>query len=213
MTAPRREAVVALYREGVEGLVTVGGRLTRDEWERPCCGEWTARDLAGHVLVVSGWYHQWLDRALGGHAAAPFVASELAVRNAAALGDLPDSSGPVRLQRFATSAWDYAGRVAEHWEVPYGFPYGRVPAGVHFGAAASEWNVHAWDLSTLTPGRHVPTDPALLYELLGTALAAGRTSLLPSRLSVGLARRSARRVAGKVTDPWSALLERTGRSP
>jgi hypothetical protein len=194
-------------------MVDVGGRLHGHDWEQLCCGQWTARDLAGHVLAVAGWYHQWLDRALDGHAAAPFVSSELTARNAMALSELDESTGPVRLERFAASALDYADRVAEHWELPYGFPYGRVTAGVHFGAAASEWNVHAWDLSTVTPQRHMPSDPALLYELLGTALAAGRTSLLPSRLSVGLARRSARRVARGLADPWSALLERTGRQP
>jgi hypothetical protein len=164
------------------------------------------------VLVVARWYHEWLDRAEQGTRGRPFPYDEMAARNAAALAALPPATGPERVAEFAATATAYAERLPSAWDLPYGFPYGTVTAGVHAGAAASEWHVHCWDLGRAVAATHRPSDPALVYEGLGTALTAARTGLLPYRLRLALSRWSVRRAVSRTADPWAALLERTGRT-
>lgn len=193
-----------LYHDGVEVIGRLVDGWDAEQWARPACGKWTGTDLAGHLVTVVGWYHSWLDRALAGDASPAFPAAELDGRTASALAALPAGAGPDRIARFTAEADRYAVRVAEHWEVPYGYPRGTVTAGLHAGVAAVEWHVHAWDLAHAAGGDHTPADPAALF------LAAARCQLaaegrLQEHLGMPVAKLVARR------DPWSDLLHRLGR--
>jgi uncharacterized protein (TIGR03083 family) len=213
MARPQPDAVLALYTEGMDAFVEMAGRLGEEHWRQPVTDQWTATDLAGHVLVVARWYHEWLDRAEEGVRGRPFAYDELASRNASALAALPSATGPERVAEFAAAATAYAERLPATWDLRYGFPYGTVTAGVHAGAAASEWHVHCWDLGRAAGATHRPSDPALLYECLGTALTAARTGLLPDRLRLALSRWTVQRAVARTADPWAALLDRSGRQP
>ena len=66
-----RATVLRLYDEGVDAIVAAAGALGPDGWSRVACGDWTASDLARHVLAVAQWYECWLDRAERGDAGTP----------------------------------------------------------------------------------------------------------------------------------------------
>jgi hypothetical protein len=205
---PDQEAVLACYLDGVEGAVRMGTGLPPEGWATQVCGVWDVTALAGHLLVVARWYHEWLDRALLGDADPPFPAKELATRNQAALVGLLPEDGPGRLREFAEVARDYAERVRRGWHLPYGFPMGTVTAGQHAGLAAMEWHAHAWDLSAAAEAEHRPADPETLFASVADAW--------PRRL--GLVRRTAMRAAmpavrAATRDHWALLLRNTGRDP
>jgi len=48
-----RSLVLALYDQGVAAIIDA----RNDAWDERVCGEWSATDLAGHLLCVIGWYH------------------------------------------------------------------------------------------------------------------------------------------------------------
>ena len=189
------------YHEGVGAIDSIAASLSEAQWQSQACGTWTAIDLAGHLVCVVGWYHDWLDRALHGDATPPFDATDLAERNAAALSTLPLRNGPDRVSTFSREARRYADRLETAWDLPYGFPYGTVTAGLHAGVAATEWHLHAWDLSG---GSHRPRDPRLLFLAAGAALTATRRGPI-GRLSAAMVPLVARR------RPWEQLLKRSGR--
>ena len=89
---------------------------------------------------------------------------------------------------------------------PTGTRYGTVRVGLHCGVAATEWHLHAWDLSHALEHRHQPQDPQALFIAAGTCLAEARGGLGGAvlRLLVPLGARS---------NPWSTILRRSGRSP
>jgi hypothetical protein len=205
---PDQEAVLACYLDGVEGVVRMGTGLPAASWAAPVCGVWDATALTGHVLAVARWYHEWLDRAEAGECDPPFSAKELATRNQAALAGLEPEDGPGRLQAFEREATDYADRVGERWDLPYGFPMGTVTAGQHLGLAAMEWHAHAWDLAAAAEAEHRPADPDVLFDAVADAW--------PRRL--GAVRRTALRTAMPAVrvasrDRWATLLRNTGRLP
>jgi uncharacterized protein (TIGR03083 family) len=187
---PSDAEVLTLYHDGVEVI----GRLVEDwdaaQWARPACGGWTGTDLAGHLVTVIGWYHTWLDRALAGDASPEFPIDELDAQAAIA--------------PFRAEAERYATRVAEHWDVAYGYPRGSVTAGLHVAVAAVEWHVHAWDLARAAGGDHTPTDPAPLF-LAAAHCRLAADGAMKARLGMPVARLAARR------DPWHELLHRMGR--
>jgi Mycothiol maleylpyruvate isomerase N-terminal domain len=203
---PERAAVLACFRDGVEGIVRMGTGLPAEAWATPVCGVWDATALTGHVLAVVRWYHQWLDRAEAGDADPPFPAKELATRNQAALVGLEPEDGPGRVACFREEALAYADRVGERWDLPYGFPMGTVTAGQHAGLAAMEWHAHAWDLAPAAEAEHRPADPDTLFDAVADAW--------PRRL--GVVRRTAIRAAVPAVrvasrDKWDLLLRSTGR--
>jgi len=177
MPGAPRDTVLRLYDEGVEAFAALASTLPPDGWGRAACGEWTARDLARHVLAVAGWYHDWLDRAERGDAAAPFAVTELGPRNAAALEGLSGLEGTEAVRRFVTRAGAYRDRLPARWDLPYGYPRGTVTAGLHAGTAACEWHLHAWDLAHASGHGHRPSNPAALYAAAGECLAAAQGGL------------------------------------
>jgi uncharacterized protein (TIGR03083 family) len=201
-----RDRVLAVHRDGIEALAGFGPAADPELWSRQVCGMWTGGELAGHVLQVSRWYHQWLDRAEAGESDPPFPAKQLATQNQQALNSLPLSSGPERLATFRRSAVDYTQRLEGTWDLPYGFPSGTVTAGQHAAVAAMEWHAHAWDLARASGADHRPVDPDTLLEAVVDAWS-GRHGAV--RRVVG---RSASPVVRRVVgDPWPFLLRNTGR--
>jgi uncharacterized protein (TIGR03083 family) len=198
-----RAIVLDLYREGVDAIDQHATSLTSAQWGQPACGTWSATDLAGHLVCVIGWYHAWLDRAQAGDSSPPFSLGELPARNAAALAALDAGDGHQRVQRFVDEARRYELRLDGTWDLPYGFPAGTVTAGLHAGVAATEWHLHAWDLSD---GVHRPSDPRELFGAAGAAVTAARGGLV-GRASAAVVPFLSRR------KPWEQLLKRSGRRP
>lgn len=201
---PSDAEVLTQYHDGVEAIGRLVERWDDRQWARHACGEWSGVDLAGHLVTVIGWYHSWLDRALAGDPSPAFPIADLDARTASSLAALPAGSGPDRIATFAAEAERYATRVAEHWDVPYGYPRGTVTAGLHAGVAAVEWHVHAWDLAHADGGDHTPSDPAALFRAAAHCQLAAEGKV-KARLGMPLAKLAARR------DPWPDLLHRMGR--
>lgn len=198
--------VQRLYREGVDAVERAGSTLTDAGWSQIICGRWSGTDTARHLVAVARWYHEWLERALDGDASPPFPGADLDRRNDEALLGVADLTGPAALSEFASTARSYLSRTSQHWDLPYGYPFGSVTVGLHCGVAAAEWHLHAWDLTSGGPNRHRPEQPGALFLAAGTCVAEAqggvRGRLLRWLLPLGARRR-----------PWSTMLERSGRSP
>jgi uncharacterized protein (TIGR03083 family) len=195
------------YDDGVSAVIAIAGRYQEEDWAKPTpCPAWTAAELAGHLQIVAGWYHHWLDRAIAGDATPPFTASHLPTENAAAVDGLPATTGPERIAAFAELGRAYAKRVPERWNLPYGYPRGTVTAGLHAGVAAVEWHVHAWDLGQAIGHEHRPEDPAVLASVGAESEVRWRMRWLRPVLPL------VKRVAGS-GDPWRRVLKGSGRRP
>lgn len=199
--------VLRCYDDGVDAVEAMATRITAaGAWDAPTpCPAWTAAELMGHLEVVAGWYHAWLDRAEAGITTAPFSADHLPVENAAAVDALPPTSGPERLTAFATLARTYVKRIPERWNLPYGYPRGTVTAGFHAGVAAIEWHVHAWDLGQVVGVEHRPADPATLAAIGAESELRWRLGWLRPALPLVRAVATSR-------DPWRRVLKGGGRS-
>lgn len=198
-----RTRVEATYRDGVDAVGATAASLDGD-WDAPACGDWNATEVARHLLAVVRWYHAWLDRALEGTTDPPFPADELPAANDAELARLVDLEGSAAVGQFASSARTYLDRVDAHWDLPFGYPFGTVTAGLHAGVAATEWHLHAWDLAAAAGRSHQPADPQGLFLAAGTCMARAEGGYKGAVLA-GLVPLAARR------DPWGSLLRRTGR--
>ncbi len=95
-------------------------------------------------------------------------------------------------------------RVIENWGVAYGFPLGTVTAGLHLGIAATEWHLHAWDLSSLAAVRHDPGDAAGLFVAAGMAMAEAKGGWRGAGLRLLIP-------VGALIRPWQTLLKESGR--
>lgn len=147
MTALARDQVADVYRQGVTAVQTMGGRFEPGDWERLACGHWTGTDTARHLLAVARWYHAWLDRALAGDSSRAFDGSDIDAHNEEALATLDGMPGEQAIAEFTDASLSYLERAEANWDVPFGYPFGVVTIGLHCGAAASDWHLHAWDLS------------------------------------------------------------------
>jgi hypothetical protein len=196
-----RAAVLSAYREGVSAAQATVEGWSVERWSRPACGVWTGTDLAGHLLRVAAWYHEWLDRAESGDPRPPFDWDQLAERNRQELLGLRPATGPDRISLFVEEAERYAERLDSSWGLAYGCPMGTMTAGQHAALAAAEWHLHTWDLAA---GRHRPADPATLLVGAIRARAAAGSGLRPRVESV---------VAPMVAwrHPWRRLLAASGR--
>ncbi|MEY2478619.1 MAG: hypothetical protein QOG87_3934 [Actinomycetota bacterium] len=200
--------IMRAYDDGVEAVEAMATRIeAADVWDQPTpCPAWTAVELTGHLQVVVGWYHAWLDRAEVGIAEAPFPTGRLPAENAAAVDALPPTSGTERAAAFATSARAYAKRLPERWSLPYGYPRGTVTAGLHAGVAAIEWHVHAWDLGQVVGHEHRPADPEALA-------AVGAESEVRWRMPALRPLLPAARWVATTGDAWRRVLKGAGRAP
>lgn len=201
---PVDESVLALFTAGVSAIGTTTQDFDEIAWSRPVCGEWTASDLAGHVVTVIGWYHHWLDRGLAGSTEPLFGIEELSAETARALAELEPGTGPDRVATFTREADRYATRLREHWDAPFTYPRGLVTAGLHAGVAASEWHLHAWDFAKSGGAEYEPEHSEALYNATAACLMAA-TGGIRGRVGVRVAAQIARRKA------WPDLLHRSGR--
>jgi uncharacterized protein (TIGR03083 family) len=195
------EEVLGLYREGVRALARQAEAV---DWDAPACGSWTAAELVRHVASVARWYHDWLDRALAGDADPPFPPTEFPGRNDADVHARSDQDPADALVEFVESADGYAVRLPEHWDLAYGYPGGRVTAGLHAGAATAEWHLHAWDLAGAAGREHRPSDPGTVFRSVGRCVATARGGLTGAGQGVLV------RVGANVR-PWEQLLRASGR--
>lgn len=203
MAIPTRGEVLELFEEGVASIESLAAGF--EDWHSIACGHWSAADLARHLAAVAAWYHEWLDRAVAGDSSPPFGEAELSLRNERMVEAAAGVSGPDAIKRFSAAARSYAERLdSRHWDLPFGYPFGTVTAGLHAGAAAAEWHLHAWDLGGARGIDHRPSDPAALWRAIGWCRASSRPS--PIRLIQGLLVE-----AGAAGDPWPRLLRASGR--
>jgi uncharacterized protein (TIGR03083 family) len=203
MAHPKRAEVLEQYAAGVSAISQIASQFNADEWNRPACGDWSAADTVRHVLGVVDWYHEWLDRAMAGVVSAPFDPSEFEQRNSAAVEQRRDRSGPAALGEFVDRATDYVDRAAPLWNEPYGFPLGTVTVGLHVGVAATEWHLHAWDLSSPS-SRYEAANAEQLFVVAGTAMARVTGGLRGRMLGLAVPLAAKR-------NPWTGLLTRSGR--
>lgn len=198
--------VTGLYRDGVSSIVDLTVGFSAEQWAHPTCGQWTAAQTARHLVAVVGWYNEWLDRALDGISRPPFGLSEFDERNAKGVDELSALSGAEAIREFSGGALGYLERAGQHWDLAYGYPAGTVTVGLHLGIAATEWNLHAWDLSGVGPRRHVPNSQMALFMAASSCVAATRPAwqqAVVKRVLPLAAQRS----------PWPTLLRHSGRRP
>lgn len=201
MTQSAANAVTAAYREGVTGICRVAGTMTVRDWHRTACGDWSAGELARHLLAMSERHHDCLDRALKQQPGAPFPENELDDQNELGIHEKRDLAGHEAVVMFKQSADAYLGRITTEpdiWDLPYGTPGGPTTVGQHLATAASEWNLHAWDL-----GRSIGLDHTShnAGSLVWSSQSPNGLSRLRSRLNTLNPRR----------DAWRDILTSSGR--
>jgi len=207
VTIPGPERIVELFDDGVTAIADLATRRSERDWHKTVVGDWSAHELARHLLAVADWYHDWLDAALAGQAEQPFPTKQLDGRNELEVLDRRDLDGPEAIERFVDRATAYTDRLrmvidANQWETAYGFAHGVTTIGGHAGIAAGEWHLHAWDLSG---GTWSPPAPGELYLAVGHGMTATQ-----SRWKQVITRRVVARIAAN--DPWLDLLQRSGRT-
>ena len=204
MKASSVEEVSAQFSDGVGAIGRITSRFVAASWDIEVCGHWNATQTARHVLAVARWYHDWLDRAVAGDVAKPFLRAEMDQRNELALDGVGALSGPEAIGLFADTSMAYLERAKAHWDLPFGYPSGTVTVGLHCAIAALEWHLHAWDLSRATDRRHNPGNPRSLFVGAGRCVAEAEGGVTGAILRQLVPLASRRR-------PWPSLLERSGR--
>jgi len=186
-----RARVLRSYYEGVDAIVAAAAEIR--DWSAPTpCGDWTADDLAGHVLAIARYYNGILDAAESGDPRRDLPRGKgLEAMNVRDLAALPATGGPERTAEFARSARSYGDRLAQvDWLMVLGYwvDLGPLTVAEHTGLAVGEWHIHAWDLWQSIGRDHRPTDP-----------------------EVGAAARAALPPAFPEGEPWDATLGWSGR--
>lgn len=203
---PTIDSVSRLFIAGADAVSRITSDFDEQSWELAVCGHWTSTQTACHLLAVARWYHAWLDRAIEGETSPPFAVAEMDKQNEDALATIRDMPGEEAVAEFVATASSYLERATDHWNLAYGYPRGTVTVGLHCGIAATEWHLHAWDLSTAAQARHHPQEPGLLFAAAGACLARA-TGGLQGTILRGLVPIGARR------DPWTTMLKKSGRTP
>ena len=205
---PDKSAVLACYAEGVVAIRALGARIS--DWEAPTpCGDWTAVDLAGHLLAIVRYYHRLLDAVAGGR---PLVGlprgADLAAMNANDLAELEVSGGSERVVIFSELAEQHLQRLWDvEWDATLGTwsGLGDLTVGQHTGVAIGEWHVHAWDLARASGGDHRPNDALTVKK-----------GQRPVRRVVDLAGEGegeGEGGEGGVSNSWISVLRAYGRDP
>ena len=161
MPVPERPLVLASYTDAVDALERCGGLGI--DWPAPTpCGQWSAGDLAGHLVAIIRYYHRLLDLALVGAPARDLPrGDDLAAMNARDLDELAERGGGERLAAFVPLARRHVDRLgAVDWDRPLGdwSGLGTLEIGFHSALAIREWHVHAWDLARAAGSDHRPGD-------------------------------------------------------
>lgn len=198
------DQITKIYLDGVSSIVEITNRFDEADWDKQCCGEWSTADTARHLLSVTDWYNSWLDRAIDGDSSIPFTESAFDAQGKAGIQIYSTISGQESVEKFAMKAKQYLDRASLELERPFGFPLGTVTVGQHLGIAATEWHLHAWDLSTVSGELHKLRDA----EDLMIAAADG-ISHTKNHIQGTIIRKMAPLVAKK--NPWGRLISESGR--
>ena len=196
-----------LYADGLSALKTHARSISTEQWDViTVCGDWSAAELARHLLGVSRWYHEWLDRAIAGDTSQPFTEDELDARNAQVIDSLAHLSGPKALAQMIPLATDYMVRASNHLDLPYGFPFGLTTVGTHLAGVSGEWHLHAWDFSTAGDNPHVPENQGELFRAVAKVIGEtqGGAQGFITKLAAPLVSRH---------NAWNRLLTASGRKP
>lgn len=194
-----------LYTDGLKALKFHAGNISSHQWDViTVCGDWSAAELARHLLGVTRWYHEWLDRAIAGDMALPFAQTELDQRNAEVIDSLGRLSGPKALAEMLPLAEKYLVRASDHLERPYAFPFGISTVGTHLAGVAGEWHLHAWDFSTAGNDLHVPENEGDLFRAVAKLIGGTQTG------AQGMITRMATPLVSR-RNAWNRLLMASGR--
>jgi hypothetical protein len=154
LNTPSIGRILDVHRAGIDAIADITGRFEDHDWQLPTpCDEWTACDLAGHVITVTTMWHEALDDASAGIATPRWRWTDMARHNTEYLAALPDESGPERIGHFVDLASKWCDRVAEtDPDLPIPVAVQDVcplPLTVATFAwlAGGEFHVHAWDFA------------------------------------------------------------------
>jgi uncharacterized protein (TIGR03083 family) len=168
--SPLRSDVLASFDDGVAAIADAS-RHIRD-WSSPTpCPDWSATDLAGHLLSIVRYYHRLLDAAGEGNPINGLPRGpDLAAMNASDLEQLEESAGAERVSEFNDLANSYGTRLAElgdiGWDRTLGIwdVLGPLTVGQHTGVAIGEWHVHVWDMARSLGRDHRPNDAFVVAQ-------------------------------------------------
>lgn len=149
-----------MHRAGIAAIADITSRYDAHQWQLPTpCDEWTAVDLAGHVITAATMWHEALDDATTGIETPRWRWADMSRHNTEYLAALPEASGPDRINDFVDLASRWCDRVADtDPELPMPVAVQDVcpvPLTVATFAwlAGGEFHVHAWDFAR-TIGAH-----------------------------------------------------------
>lgn len=192
MTCPTADQIQLIHRDGIAAIVDLANSMDQQAWTNPTpCDGWNAKDLAGHLVAVTSVWHQTLDDAEQGRTEPRWTFPELEDHLERQLRNLPDTSGPNRIQDFAEAAHSWLDRVLvidPSLLVPHPVQYlCAVPLTTARLAwmAGMEWHIHAWDLAQAMESDYRSDHAGSILE----ALVAVRGIMLPDTV-----------------DPWTTLL-------
>jgi uncharacterized protein (TIGR03086 family) len=173
-----------LYIRAWEQLLAVSAGVPPAAWRRPSpCPDWTAQQLAGHVVDGAGQIRGWLD-----------TEPRLPETDPGALAALAGDD-PARTLRHAVQP--LLRRVADLGPgATVTTPQGTLPVDAFLAVAMVEPAVHAWDLATAT-GQSLDLDSGVVTALLDEA----------ERMGDGLAA-TGMYAAARPVDPAAAPQER-----
>ena len=179
------------YTQAVYAFDAVAQRVPDDAWDNPSpCQDWTAREVAGHVI--------WAARnvaALAGEAEAPEAQPEAEVAGADPLASWASARDEV------LEALDHEGALQQEGPTPFG----EISVDRFLGIYAVDPLIHAWDLGQAT-GVQVPLDPALCDRYTEQLAKAGDAIRGPGMFDDAVD-------VGDAADPTARLLAIAGRNP
>ncbi|MEO1065562.1 MAG: hypothetical protein AAFZ07_29450, partial [Actinomycetota bacterium] len=131
--APDPATVVALHRSGHDALTSAIAADDTARWRQLVVGDWTATELARHLLAVVDRHHDELDRAEAGDTEPLYPHIQQAGRNELEILDRGRLDGPEAMEQFGERAATYTDRLeaivrgdgtALRWDAPIGSPLG-----------------------------------------------------------------------------------------
>lgn len=169
------------------------------DWSAPTpCERWDALTLLRHLHSISAEYLAWIDDArleLVRHAK---LKAERVYANDVALASLPTLKPDAHLTSYLSKALRHLQFADRWWDLTMKVTtVGTWTVGQHVGIAAIEYHVHAWDLRRSQGRDHRAGDAVFLAEVWERHVGPAVGARLPDHRG----------------DPWTALLEATGRDP
>jgi len=195
---PSVDSILEMQRDGIGAIADITSRFADADWQSPSpCEGWTAVDLAGHVLAVTGNWHDALDDAEAGASTPRFGWDSMSTRNEETLAALPPDTGSNRVSTFVQRAEEWLDRF-ERLDPGLALPVAvqdiaavPITVGLFGWVAAGEWYVHAWDFAQVTGEEYRAPHAESLYDAM--------------QVMYGLTPREG--------DAWNHALRTSGRRP